>query len=800
MQTPKAKASTLEVPQRRSPATPRTARQLKTSGSDADSVSSPSVASKTPKSSPKVIERRSPRSPVSEKKRPNKVSELESQLAQLQEDLKKARDQLNSSESWKRQAQQEAEEAKKQLLAMSAKLEESQQQLLELSASEDDRIQELRKISQDRDRAWQSELEAVQKQHSMDSTALASAMNEIQKLKVQLERLAESEATQARHAESAHDEVHNLRMELSETLSLVQKLKNELSDCRESEAQALEVINKTQKQLENANTAIESLRKDANKGMESYKSSSLELEQSNARVKSLEGLVSKLQAELINGNCQNWEAPKDDKNLVPGNGENEELNELKVEINSVKSEAVQLRSALDAAEIRYQEEFIRSTLQIRSAYEQVERTKSETCQKEAELSSALKEANAHVEDLKARLMDKETELQSILEENEGLNSKIEKNLSSQGEAELTTELKKSEALLSELKASLLDKETQLQSIAEENEMLKMEIKNKETERTKVNDEAVASAEAARAAEREALMKLGYANEEADKNSRRAARVTEQLDAAQAANTEMEAELRRLKVQSDQWRKAAEAAAAMLSTGNNGKLVERTGSLDSTYNPMDSPYSDDMDDDSPKKKNGNMLKKIGVLWKKGLLEPHEFDMQIKNQALLGRLYSGNVEMVSKTPVSVEELFSAAMGKTRGSGAGRKLKNHRIKQRWADKSYKKSHLGNEWKKPFAGSSHAKGIVLEKIGIEAKQPNSAIRKCARVQLIKNGKKIAAFVPNDGCLNYIEENDEVLIAGFGRKGHAVGDIPGVRFKVVKVSGVSLLALFKEKKEKPRS
>lgn len=45
----------------------------------------------------------------------------------------------------------------------------------------------------------------------------------------------------------------------------------------------------------------------------------------------------------------------------------------------------------------------------------------------------------------------------------------------------------------------------------------------------------------------------------------------------------------------------------------------------------------------------------------------------------------------------------------------------------------------------------------GIEAKQPNSAIRKCARVQLIKNGKKIAAFVPNDGCLNYIEENVSV-------------------------------------------
>ena len=92
------------------------------------------------------------------------------------------------------------------------------------------------------------------------------------------------------------------------------------------------------------------------------------------------------------------------------------------------------------------------------------------------------------------------------------------------------------------------------------------------------------------------------------------------------------------------------------------------------------------------------------------------------------------------------------------------------------------------------------MEKLGIESKQPNSAIRKCVRVQLIKNGKKITCFVPRDGCLNYIEENDEVLVAGFGRSGHAVGDIPGVRFKVVKVSGVALLSLFRGKKEKPRN
>jgi small subunit ribosomal protein S23e len=46
----------------------------------------------------------------------------------------------------------------------------------------------------------------------------------------------------------------------------------------------------------------------------------------------------------------------------------------------------------------------------------------------------------------------------------------------------------------------------------------------------------------------------------------------------------------------------------------------------------------------------------------------------------------------------------------------------------------------------------------------------------------------------------DEVLVAGFGRAGHALGDIPGVRFQVVKVAGVALLSLYKGKIEKPRS
>lgn len=85
---------------------------------------------------------------------------------------------------------------------------------------------------------------------------------------------------------------------------------------------------------------------------------------------------------------------------------------------------------------------------------------------------------------------------------------------------------------------------------------------------------------------------------------------------------------------------------------------------------------------------------------------------------------------------------AGGKPRGLNAARKLRTNRKDQKWSDLHYKKRALGTAFKSsPFGGSSHAKGIVLEKVGVEAKQPNSAIRKCVRVQLIKNGKKVTAF-----------------------------------------------------------
>ncbi|MFP4115838.1 MAG: 30S ribosomal protein S12 [Candidatus Aenigmatarchaeota archaeon] len=137
---------------------------------------------------------------------------------------------------------------------------------------------------------------------------------------------------------------------------------------------------------------------------------------------------------------------------------------------------------------------------------------------------------------------------------------------------------------------------------------------------------------------------------------------------------------------------------------------------------------------------------------------------------------------------------------GMFAARKLKKDRKKFRWKEKDYKdRMTQFKEKREPLEGAPQAKGIVLEKRGVEAMQPNSALRKCVRIQLLKNGKRITAFCPGDGAIEHIDEHDEVLIEGLGGSGKgAKGDIPGVRWKVIKVNGVSLKELVAGRAEKP--
>ena len=134
------------------------------------------------------------------------------------------------------------------------------------------------------------------------------------------------------------------------------------------------------------------------------------------------------------------------------------------------------------------------------------------------------------------------------------------------------------------------------------------------------------------------------------------------------------------------------------------------------------------------------------------------------------------------------------------AFKKMKE-RKKFRWKDRKYKVRTLNLYAKSdPLGGANQAKGIVLSKIQKEAKQPNSAMRKCCKVQLIKNSRTVTAFIPGNLAQKFIDEHDEVVIERIGGKqGRSKGDIPGVRWKVIKVNDQPLKLLWKGKIEKGR-
>jgi len=132
---------------------------------------------------------------------------------------------------------------------------------------------------------------------------------------------------------------------------------------------------------------------------------------------------------------------------------------------------------------------------------------------------------------------------------------------------------------------------------------------------------------------------------------------------------------------------------------------------------------------------------------------------------------------------------------------KKKKDRKKFRWKDRKYKVKTLGLYAKSdPLGGANQAKGIVLSKFQKEAAQPNSAMRKCCRVQLTKNGKTVGAFIPGNLAQKFIDEHDEVVIERIGGKqGRAKGDIRGIRFQIIKVNDQPLARLVSGKIEKGR-
>ncbi|MCX6773589.1 MAG: 30S ribosomal protein S12 [Candidatus Micrarchaeota archaeon] len=144
----------------------------------------------------------------------------------------------------------------------------------------------------------------------------------------------------------------------------------------------------------------------------------------------------------------------------------------------------------------------------------------------------------------------------------------------------------------------------------------------------------------------------------------------------------------------------------------------------------------------------------------------------------------------------------MGKgSNGENAGRNLKRKRKKYKWLSKKWKRAKLKlKERFDPLGDAPMASGIVVEKITLEQKQPHSGLIKCVKVQLKKNGRIITAHAPRDKAITFINEHDEVMVAGLGGSQRGpMGSIPGVRYKVTKVNNVDLQALRHGIREKPK-
>jgi len=138
---------------------------------------------------------------------------------------------------------------------------------------------------------------------------------------------------------------------------------------------------------------------------------------------------------------------------------------------------------------------------------------------------------------------------------------------------------------------------------------------------------------------------------------------------------------------------------------------------------------------------------------------------------------------------------------GLKSAQKQIKKRKKFRWKDRKFKVRTLGLFAKSdPLKGASQAKGIVLSKFQKEAAQPNSAMRKCCRVQLKKNGKVVGVFIPGNLAQKFVDEHDEVMIERIGGKqGRAKGDIRGIRYQIIQVNDQPLHRLVRGKIEKGR-
>ncbi|XWS10235.1 hypothetical protein CRYUN_Cryun39dG0058000 [Craigia yunnanensis] len=170
-----------------------------------------------------------------------------------------------------------------------------------------------------------------------------------------------------------------------------------------------------------------------------------------------------------------------------------------------------------------------------------------------------------------------------------------------------------------LKSKLEEKEKELGVFTQENEDLKKQL-----------NEVASNISSAKAKEEEMTLRLRQVGEELEASKTNAAQLKEKLISVEGQKEALEAEMKKLRVHTEQWRKAADAAAAILSGGvkMNGRISNRCSSMDKHFGGMFEPpaggyvgyvespgLGDDDDGFGSGKRKGSGIKMFGDLWKK-----------------------------------------------------------------------------------------------------------------------------------------------------------------------------------------
>ncbi|CAO2836433.1 unnamed protein product [Amaranthus hypochondriacus] len=174
----------------------------------------------------------------------------------------------------------------------------------------------------------------------------------------------------------------------------------------------------------------------------------------------------------------------------------------------------------------------------------------------------------------------------------------------------------------EMTAIMEEKEKEMSAVTEENESLKKQL-----------DEAKSEIALARTREEETASKLNQLEQDLEVSKAIGVQLKQKLVDAEAAKELLENDMKKMKVQTEQWRKAADAAASVLACGVDmkGRISDRCSSMDNHFTSifemppitgfggyLGSPGAGDDDADDSfggGKKKGSGIRMLGELWKK-----------------------------------------------------------------------------------------------------------------------------------------------------------------------------------------